>query len=164
MKRAITERMPGSRVSSVRFSVETTAERFLPGRMAQRGQPFFSHLDTMLFAKDERGQAGCMSLNAFAFRIASAVIAFVSQVPLARWMGSFQYGIFVLVWLTAIIFGNLVCLGFHTSVMRFGLRGTAIATASAMIFDAFALSFAVWRRLGIVMAVFLPVRAAKEAF
>ena len=49
----------------------------------------------------------------------SAVIAFVSQVLLARWMGSFEYGIFVLVWTTMIIVGNLACLGFHTSVIRF---------------------------------------------
>ena len=49
----------------------------------------------------------------------SAVIAFVSQVLLARWMGSFEYGIFVLVWTTMVIVGNLACLGFHTSVIRF---------------------------------------------
>jgi hypothetical protein len=34
-------------------------------------------------------------------------------------MGSFEYGIFVLVWTTMIIAGNLSCLGFHTSVIRF---------------------------------------------
>ena len=34
-------------------------------------------------------------------------------------MGSFEYGIFVLVWTTMIIVGNLACLGFHTSVIRF---------------------------------------------
>ena len=39
-----------------------------------------------------------MSVIAFPIRIVSAVIAFVSQVLLARWMGSFEYGIFVLVW------------------------------------------------------------------
>ena len=37
-------------------------------------------------------------LIAFSIRVVSAVIAFVSQVLLARWMGSFEYGIFVLVW------------------------------------------------------------------
>ncbi|TIN07295.1 MAG: lipopolysaccharide biosynthesis protein, partial [Mesorhizobium sp.] len=60
-----------------------------------------------------------MSLIAFSIRIVSAVIAFVSQVLMARWMGSFEYGIFVLVWVTMVIVGNLACLGFHTSIIRF---------------------------------------------
>ena len=73
----------------------------------------------LIFTADERGEAGRISLIAFVIRVVSAVIAFVSQVLLARWMGSFEYGIFVLVWTTMIIVGNLACLGFHTSVIRF---------------------------------------------
>lgn len=42
----------------------------------------------------------------------------------------------------------------------FGLRGAALATAFAMIFEAGALSFTVWRRLGIVMAIFVPAEGA----
>jgi O-antigen/teichoic acid export membrane protein len=37
-----------------------------------------------------------------------------------------------------------------------GLWGAAIATSAAMVFEAIALSLTVWRKLGIVMAVFLP--------
>jgi O-antigen/teichoic acid export membrane protein len=37
-----------------------------------------------------------------------------------------------------------------------GLWGAAIATAAAMVFEASALSFTVWRKLGIVMAIFIP--------
>jgi O-antigen/teichoic acid export membrane protein len=46
----------------------------------------------------------------------------------------------------------------------FGLWGAAIATALSMIFEASALSFTVWRKLGIVMAVFVPAVPAKGAF
>ena len=60
-----------------------------------------------------------MSLIAFAIRLVSAAIAFVSQILLARWMGDFEYGIFVLVWTAAIIAGNLSCFGFATSIIRF---------------------------------------------
>lgn len=67
----------------------------------------------------DTGLAGRTSLIAFSIRIVSAVLAFVSQVLLARWMGSFEYGIFVLVWTTMLILGNLACLGFHTSVVRY---------------------------------------------
>lgn len=103
----------------MRFSAATTAERLLPERLALRARPLLARIDAVLFTADERGQASRMSLIAFAVRIVSAVIAFVSQVLLARWMGSFDYGIFVLVWVTMIIVGNLACLGFHTSVIRF---------------------------------------------
>jgi len=103
----------------VRFSAATTAGRFLPQRLALRVEPLLGRIDAVLFTADERGEAGRMSVIAFSIRIISAVIAFVSQVLMARWMGSFEYGIFVLVWVTMVIVGNLACLGFHTSVIRF---------------------------------------------
>src|SRR6187402_1654469 len=81
--------------------------------------PLLGRIDAVLFTADERGEAGRMSVIAFSIRIVSAVIAFISQVLLARWMGSFEYGIFVLVWTTMVIVGNLTCLGFATSVIRF---------------------------------------------
>jgi O-antigen/teichoic acid export membrane protein len=52
-------------------------------------------------------------------RIVSAVIAYVSQVLLARWMGDFEYGVFVIVWVGAVILGGLACLGIQTAVLRF---------------------------------------------
>ncbi len=103
----------------MRFSAATTADRLLPERLALRARPLLGRVDAVLFSADERGEAGRMSVIAFAIRIVSAVIAFVSQVFLARWMGSFEYGIFVLVWTTMVIAGNVSCLGFHTSVIRF---------------------------------------------
>lgn len=103
----------------MRFSAATTAERFLPERLAARTRPLLDRIDSLLFSTDERGEASRMSVIAFVIRVISAVIAFISQVLLARWMGSFEYGIFVLVWTTMIIVGNLSCLGFHTSVIRF---------------------------------------------
>jgi O-antigen/teichoic acid export membrane protein len=106
-------------VIGVRFSAATTAGRFLPQRWALRMRPLLGRIDAALFTADERGEAGRMSLIAFSIRIISAFIAFVSQVLMARWLGSFEYGISVLVWVTMVIVGNLACLGFHTSVIRF---------------------------------------------
>ncbi|PZO77655.1 MAG: multi antimicrobial extrusion protein MatE [Mesorhizobium amorphae] len=103
----------------MRFSAAGTAERILPAGLGRRARPVLGKVDAILFASDERGQAGRMSLIAFAIRILSAVIGFVSQVLMARWMGTFDYGIFVLVWLVVVIAGSLSCLGFHTSVVRF---------------------------------------------
>lgn len=98
----------------MRFSAAMTAERLLPQRLALRIRPLLGRIDTALFSADARGEAGRMSVIAFAIRIVSAVIAFASQVMMARWMGSFEYGIFVLVWVTMVIVGNIACLGFHT--------------------------------------------------
>ena len=103
----------------MRFSAAMTAERLLPERLALAVRPSLARVDAVLFDTGERGQAGRMSLAAFSIRIVSAVIAFFSQVLMARWMGSFEYGIFVLVWVAMVIAGNLACLGFDTSVVRF---------------------------------------------
>ncbi len=103
----------------MRFSTSTTADRLLPPGVTDRVRPLLGKVDDVLFARDERAEAGRVSLIAFAIRIASAFIAFISQVLLARWMGSFDYGIFVLVWVTMVIVGNISCLGFHTSVIRY---------------------------------------------
>lgn len=103
----------------MRFSAATTAERLLPERLANRARPVLDQVDALLNPRDARDVAGRMSLIAFALRIVSAVIAFASQVIMARWMGAFEYGIFVLVWVSVIIVGNLSCLGFHTAVIRF---------------------------------------------
>ncbi|MCY0092460.1 lipopolysaccharide biosynthesis protein [Hoeflea ulvae] len=96
-----------------------TAGKILPPRYAARLMPVFERLLTVMTAKDETSAAQRMALVAFSIRIVSAAIAFVSQIILARLMGEFEYGIFVFVWVIAVILGNLSCLGFHTTVIRF---------------------------------------------
>ncbi len=103
----------------MRFSATTTGDRLLPEGLAIRARPLLEQVDQLLFSADERGAAKRMSLVAFTIRIVSAAIAFLSQVLLARWMGGFEYGIFVLVWVTMIIIGTLSCFGFQTAVIRY---------------------------------------------
>jgi O-antigen/teichoic acid export membrane protein len=43
-------------------------------------------------------------------------------------------------------------------IPQFHLWGAAASTTLAMVFEAAALSFTVWRRLGIAMVIFLPAR------
>jgi O-antigen/teichoic acid export membrane protein len=141
-----------SESSRVRFSAATTAERLLPERLALRARPLLGQIDAALFTADERGEAGRTSLIAFSIRIVSAAIAFVSQVLLARWMGSFEYGIFVLVWTTMVIAGNISCFGFHTSIIRFipeyrergmtaELRGVLVASRLFVLVASTAMAF-----------------------
>ncbi|UJW75117.1 lipopolysaccharide biosynthesis protein [Rhizobium sp. SL42] len=97
------------------MAVLQTAEKLLPSGL----HPFVRKLDGLLTRADETGRAQRMALIAFAIRVASAGIAFVSQIIQARLMGEFEYGIFVFVWVLVVLFGNLSCLGFHTAVIRF---------------------------------------------
>lgn len=76
-------------------------------------------LDAVIGGKDAAATAQRTSLVAFFIRIASAAIAFFSQVLLARLMGTYEYGIFALVWVSVVILGSLSCLGMQTSIVRF---------------------------------------------
>jgi O-antigen/teichoic acid export membrane protein len=60
-----------------------------------------------------------LSGTVFLIRVASAVLAFGSQVLLARWMGSFEFGIYVYVWTWVLLLGQLIDLGLGTAAQRF---------------------------------------------
>ena len=60
-----------------------------------------------------------MAGTAFAIRVASAGIVFSSQVLLARWMGSNEFGIYVYAWTWLILVGELVHLGIPLTAQRF---------------------------------------------
>lgn len=103
----------------MRLSAELTAERILPTRLGAFARPFARKLDTILRGEDEKARAGRVALVAFGVRVIAAALAYVSQVLLARWMGTFEYGVFTFVWVTMVILGNLAGLGFHTAIIRF---------------------------------------------
>jgi O-antigen/teichoic acid export membrane protein len=55
----------------------------------------------------------------FLIRVVSALLAFGSQVLFARWMGSFQFGIYVYVWTWVMLIGQAIDLGLGTAAQRF---------------------------------------------
>ena len=55
----------------------------------------------------------------FLVRVAGAALAFGSQVLLARWMGSFEFGIYVYVWTWVLLLGNVIDFGLGTAAQRF---------------------------------------------
>jgi O-antigen/teichoic acid export membrane protein len=57
--------------------------------------------------------------TAFIIRIVSAVLAYATQVLLARWMGSHEFGIFVYVWTWVMLIGGLADLGLASAAQRF---------------------------------------------
>ena len=52
-------------------------------------------------------------------RVAGAAIAFLSQPLMARWMGSYEFGIYAYVWVWVLLFGSLIDFGFATNAQRF---------------------------------------------
>jgi O-antigen/teichoic acid export membrane protein len=57
--------------------------------------------------------------GAFLIRVFSAGLIYLSQILLARWMGSYEFGIYVYVWTLVAVIGDVSDLGFATSAQRF---------------------------------------------
>ncbi|HTV37840.1 MAG TPA: lipopolysaccharide biosynthesis protein [Xanthobacteraceae bacterium] len=57
--------------------------------------------------------------TAFLIRVVSALVAFLSQIALARWLGGFQFGIYVYVWTWILLLGGMVDLGLGSAAQRF---------------------------------------------
>ncbi len=103
----------------MRVSFAGAVERAIGGRLGRRLMPLGDRLDSILYDSDDRSVSQRIAVIAFTVRVVSAAIAYVSQVLLARWMGDFEYGVFVVVWVGAVILGGLACLGFQTAIVRF---------------------------------------------
>jgi O-antigen/teichoic acid export membrane protein len=56
---------------------------------------------------------------AFLIRVVSAALAFVSQILLARWMGGFEFGIYIYAWTWVLLIGGMVDLGLGSAAQRF---------------------------------------------
>lgn len=81
--------------------------------------PLFGTFRKVLSDNNDSAIARRGAVFAFAIRIASAAIAYLSQILLARWMGAFEFGIFAYVWVFVLILGGLSTIGLNTSVLRF---------------------------------------------
>ncbi|WP_027579270.1 oligosaccharide flippase family protein [Bradyrhizobium sp. Ai1a-2] len=54
----------------------------------------------------------------FVIRVVSAVVAYLSQIMLARWMGSSDYGVYVYVWTWVLLLGSMMDFGISASAQK----------------------------------------------
>lgn len=76
------------------------------------------HAGSVCWGEGERSRTQRDAAMAFLVRIASAGILYFSQVVLARWMGGFEYGIYVFVWTWVLVLSGLSTLGLPTLMIR----------------------------------------------
>ena len=93
--------------------------KHLPDALAKRAVPLLRITDQLANGSDNSVQSQRIAIIIFMIRVASAVIAFLSQVLLARWLGSFEYGIFVAVWVGVMVLATLAGFGFPSAAIRF---------------------------------------------
>ena len=90
---------------------ENTAHASLAGIIAR--------VKAILTERSDSRLAQLVAGKVFLVRVASAMLALVSQVLLARWMGSFEFGIYIYVWTWVLMIGALSDMGMSSAARRF---------------------------------------------
>ncbi|MCB1508223.1 MAG: lipopolysaccharide biosynthesis protein [Hyphomicrobiaceae bacterium] len=78
----------------------------------------FDLADALVSGKGERARSARMALLTFSIRVLSAFLTYGSQVVFARYMGAFDYGVFVVVWTWVLMLSVLTALGLPLAVLR----------------------------------------------
>ncbi|MDX2259315.1 MAG: flippase [Hyphomicrobiaceae bacterium] len=72
----------------------------------------------VLTGSDDRARAQRNALFAFTVRVGSAALLYLTQIALARWMGTFEYGVYVFVWTWVLLLGGFASLGMSVATIR----------------------------------------------
>jgi O-antigen/teichoic acid export membrane protein len=78
-----------------------------------------AHIRGWLNDSSDRSIAQKVASAAFLIRVCSAALIYLSQILFARWMGSFEFGIYVYVWTWVLLIGDLCDLGLASAAQRF---------------------------------------------
>ena len=78
-----------------------------------------ARVKALLAEKTDNRIAQLVAGKVFMVRLASALLALVSQVLLARWMGRFEFGVYIYVWTWVLMIGALSDVGLSSAARRF---------------------------------------------
>jgi len=78
-----------------------------------------ARIKAMLAERSDSRLAQLIAGKVFLVRVGSALLALASQVLLARWMGSFEFGIYIYVWTWVLMIGALSDMGLSSAARRF---------------------------------------------
>ncbi|HEY1472580.1 MAG TPA: lipopolysaccharide biosynthesis protein [Pseudolabrys sp.] len=76
-------------------------------------------IKALLADRSDSRLAQLVAGKVFLVRVGSAILALASQVLLARWMGSFEFGIYIYVWTWVLMIGALTDVGLSSAARRF---------------------------------------------
>jgi O-antigen/teichoic acid export membrane protein len=88
-----------------------------PGRLSLAG--LNAAVRAWLADGSDRSITQRVASAAFVIRVFSAALIYGSQILFARWMGSFEFGIYVYVWTWVLLVGDLADLGLASAAQRF---------------------------------------------
>ncbi len=74
---------------------------------------------TFLADRSDSRLAQLIAGKVFLLRVVSALVALGSQVLLARWMGRFEFGVYIYVWTWVLMIGSLSDVGLSSAARRF---------------------------------------------
>ena len=77
-----------------------------------------SRLGGLLGGSSEASVTKRLAGTIFIIRVVSAVFAYLSQILLARWMGSSDYGVYVYVWTWVLLLGSMMDFGISASAQK----------------------------------------------
>jgi O-antigen/teichoic acid export membrane protein len=95
----------------------TGSENVAPAQSAIGG--LAARVRAVLSERSDARIAQLVAGKVFLVRVGSAVLALVSQVLLARWMGRFEFGIYIYVWTWVLMIGALSDVGLSSAARRF---------------------------------------------
>jgi O-antigen/teichoic acid export membrane protein len=78
-----------------------------------------ARIKVILSERSDSRIAQLVAGKVFLVRVGSAMLALVSQVLLARWMGKFEFGIYIYVWTWVLMIGALSDVGLSSAARRF---------------------------------------------
>src|SRR5450830_691441 len=105
-------RPPGEPVTVIDSEQATPAQ---PSPLAAA----IARVQAMLADRSDSRLAQLVAGKVFLVRVGSAMLALVSQVLLARWMGKFEFGIYIYVWTWVLMIGALSDMGLSSAARRF---------------------------------------------